>query len=72
MEKNVGNLDATLRIFLGFFLIWLGLFYMKGSEGKLLGILVALFSIVPFIFSITRKCPVFYFFKISSISKKKL
>ena len=71
MEKNVGNIDATLRFLLGIFLIWLGLFFMNGIEGELWGIIVALISIAPFTFSLTRKCPVFYWFNINSISKKK-
>ena len=71
MKKNVGNIDATLRFLLGLFLIWLGLFYMNGVDGDLGGIIVALISIAPFTFSLTRKCPVFYWLNISSISKKK-
>ena len=71
MEKNVGNIDATLRFLLGIFLIWLGLFYLRGIDGEAGGIIVALISIVPFTFSLTRKCPVFYWLKISSIPKKK-
>ena len=71
MEMNVGNIDATLRFLFGIFLIWLGLFYMNGIEGELGGIIVALISIAPFTFSLTRKCPVFYWLNISSISRKK-
>ena len=71
MEKNVGNLDATLIVLLGIFLLWLGLFSLKGINGNLWGILVALISIAPFTFSLTRKCPIFHFFNISSIPKKK-
>jgi len=68
--ENVGNLDASLRFLLGIFLLWLGLFLMKGINGNLWGILVALISIAPFTFSLTRKCPIFHFFHISSIPKK--
>ena len=71
MEKNVGNLDAALRVLLGIFLLWLVLFSMKGIEGNLWGILIAVIAIAPVTFSITRKCPVFHFFNISSIPKKK-
>jgi len=71
MKKNVGTIDATLRFFLGIFLIWLGLFYMNGVGGEPGGIIVALISIAPFTFSLTRKCPVFYWLNISSISKKE-
>jgi hypothetical protein len=71
MKKNVGTVDATLRFFLGIFLLWLGLFDMNGLEGEPWGIIVAFMSLAPFTFSLTRKCPVFYWLKISSISKKK-
>lgn len=71
MKENVGNLDSNLRFILGIFLVWLGLFHFNGVEGNLAGILIALFSIAPFTFSITRKCPVFYLLKISSIPNKK-
>jgi hypothetical protein len=71
MQKNVGKFDAVLRFLLGIFLVYLGLFILKGIQGNLLGILVALISIMPFYMAITRKCFVFKFFKISSIPRKK-
>ena len=71
MKKNVGKLDAILRFLLGIFLVYLGLFILKGIQGNLLGIFVALISIMPFYMAITRKCFVFNFFRISSIPKKK-
>ena len=71
MKKNVGNLDAALRFLFGIFLIWLGLFYLNGLNGELWGIFVALISIAPFTFSLTRKCPVFHWLNISSIPKNK-
>lgn len=71
MKKNVGKIDRVLRIIFGLFLIWLGLFQLKGQEGEVLGILVALFSLVPFTIAATRICPVFAMFRISSITKKE-
>ena len=40
MKKNVGNIDRVLRIIFGVFLIWLGLFQLRGLKGEVLGILV--------------------------------
>jgi hypothetical protein len=71
MEKNVGNLDAAIRILLAIFLIYLGLFILGGLEGNIFGIIVALVSIVPAYFAVTRKCIVFKWLNISSISKSK-
>jgi len=41
MEKNVGNLDASLRFLFGILLYGLGLFSMEGINGNPWGILVA-------------------------------
>lgn len=71
MLLNVGKLDRTIRFFLGLFLIWLGLIQMSGIEGDILGILVALSSILPFYMVITRSCFVFKWFKIHSLSKSE-
>jgi len=71
LEKNVGDLDAFLRILLGIFLIYLGLHVLQGIDGKPLGIIVALISLMPFYMAITRKCFVFRFLHISSIPRKK-
>ena len=71
MQKNVGNFDAILRYIFGIFLLWLGLFKLDGLEGNTSGILVAIFSLIPFTIATTRKCPVFSILKISSIPKNK-
>ena len=71
MKKNVGTVDAILRYLFGIFLLWLGVFKLKGLEGRVSGILVAIFSLIPFTIATTRKCPVFSIFKISSIPKNK-
>jgi hypothetical protein len=71
MEKNMGNLDAAIRILLAVVLIYLGLFILDGLEGSLTGIIVALVSIIPIYFAITRKCIVFKWFNLSSIPKGK-
>lgn len=71
MKKNVGKIDRTLRFFFGLFLVWLGLFVLNGKEGEIIGILVAMISLLPFYIAFTRSCFVFRWFKIHSLSKKE-
>jgi hypothetical protein len=71
MIKNVGKIDGILRILLGLFLIWIGLFLMNGKEGNMLGVLVAIISLMPFYMALTRSCFVFRWFKIHSFSKSE-
>jgi hypothetical protein len=71
MIKNVGKIDRTLRFLLGLFLVWLGLFMLNGKEGKVMGIFVALISLMPFYMALTGSCFVFRWFKIHSLSKKE-
>ena len=71
MKKNVGKIDRALRFLLGLFLIWLGVFVLNGKEGEVIGILVALISLMPFYMALTRSCFVFRWFKIHSLSKKE-
>jgi hypothetical protein len=71
MIKNVGKIDRTLRFLLGLFFVWLGLFILNGKEGKVMGIFVALISLMPFYMALTGSCFVFRWFKIHSLSKKE-
>ena len=71
MIKNVGKIDRTLRFLLGLLLVWLGVFVLNGKEGNVIGIFVALFSLMPFYMAVTRSCFVFRWFKIHSLSKKE-
>jgi uncharacterized membrane protein len=71
MKKNVGRLDQIIRLFFGLFLLWLGLLKFQGLNGSKLGIVIAVFSVIPFTISATRSCPVFTFLHLSSIPKKK-
>ena len=71
MKKNVGNLDAILRFLLGIFLIYLGIFVLKGNQGNVFGILVSVCALLPFYMAATRKCFVFKVLKISSIPERK-
>ena len=72
MKKNVGKADRTLRFLFALFLLWLGLFSLNGINGKISGIIVALFSLMPFTTSISGRCPVFRWFRFHSLSKKEL
>jgi hypothetical protein len=71
MIKNVGKIDRTLRLLLGLILVWLGVFVLNGKEGNVIGIFVALISLMPVYMAITRSCFVFRWFKIHSLSKKE-
>jgi hypothetical protein len=71
MIKNVGKIDRLLRFLLAIFLVWLGLFLLNGKEGNVVGILVALLSLLPFYMTFTGSCFVFRWFKIHSLSKKE-
>jgi hypothetical protein len=71
MKKNVGRIDRILRFLLGLFLVWLGVFVLNGKEGEVVGILVALISLMPFYMALTRSCFVFRWFRIHSLSKKE-
>ncbi len=71
MIKNVGMIDRTLRFLLGLFLIWLGVFGFNGKEGNIIGILIALISLLPFYMTLTGSCFVFRWFKIHSLSNKE-
>jgi len=71
MIKNVGKIDRTLRFLLSLFLIWLGVFVLNGKDGNVIGILVALISLLPFYMTFTGSCFVFRWFKIHSLSNKE-
>ena len=71
MIKNVGKIDRLLRFLLAIFLMWLGLFLLNGKEGNVVGILVALLSLLPFYMTFTGSCFVFRWFKIHSLSKSE-
>lgn len=71
MIKNVGKIDRALRFLLGLFLVWLGLFVLNGKEGNVIGLLLALISLMPFYMTFTGSCFVFRWFKTHSLSKKE-
>ena len=72
MKRNVGKIDRILRFILGIFLLWLGIVALNGKDGNIIGIIIALFSIMPFYMSYTASCFVFRWFNIHSLSKKEV
>lgn len=71
MKKNVGSVDRLLRFILGLFLVWLGIFFLNGKEGSIIGIAVSATSLLPFYMVITQSCFVFRWTKFHSFSKKE-
>ena len=71
MIKNVGLIDRLLRFLLGVLLVLVGLWKLEGLEGNIVGILMAVVSLLPFYMSITASCFVFKWFKIHSLSKSE-
>lgn len=72
MKINVGTFDRIMRFLLAIFLLCLGLFILNGMRGNSLGIIIASLAAIPLYFSITRRCIVFYWFNIHSLSKNEL
>lgn len=69
--KNVGWIDRSMRTALGIFLVWLGLFHLEGIDGNQTGIVVVLLSGLPFYVAFSSFCPVFTWFKFSTLSNKE-
>jgi len=72
MKRNVGNIDQIFRFILGLCLIWFGIFALNGKNGNIIGISIALLSIMPLYMSFTASCFVFRWFNIHSLSKKEV
>ncbi len=71
MIKNVGWIDRSLRFLLAMFLLWLGLWKLHGMEGNIIGITVAVCSLLPLYMVLTGSCFVFRWFKIHTLSKSE-
>jgi hypothetical protein len=69
-KKNMGQLDRVLRFLVGTALIPIGLFLLGGWQGKQLGILLALFDMVPLLVtSLTGFCPGYIPFGIATLDR---
>jgi Inner membrane protein YgaP-like, transmembrane domain len=71
MIKNVGKKDQIFRLLLALFLTWFGLVYLNGIQGNIWGILVTCASLLPYYMVLTRRCFVFGWCAINSLSKKE-
>jgi|GEM_PF-550495 hypothetical protein len=69
--RNVGLLDRIFRFTLGTFLLLTGLTILDGAHGSIIGIIVAICSLLPFYMALTARCFVFNWFKIHSLNKKE-
>lgn len=71
-KKNMGRLDRILRFIVGATLVPIGLFLLAGWQGNLIGILVAVFGVVPLLVTgLTGFCPGYVPFGISTRDKEQ-
>jgi hypothetical protein len=71
-KKNMGRLDRLLRFVAGAALVPIGLFLLGGWQGNLIGILVAVFGVVPLLVTgLTGFCPGYVPFGISTHGKEQ-
>ena len=68
LRRNVGRLDRTLRLLVGFSLVPTALFALRGAEGNLTGIVVAAFAVMPILTGLTGFCPAYLPFGVSTVS----
>jgi hypothetical protein len=71
LKKNMGRLDRTLRFIVGVTLIPMGLFALGGWQGNLIGVLVAVFVLLPLVTSLTGFCPAYIPFGISTLDREQ-
>lgn len=69
--RNVGKIDRIARLLSAAFLCWTGLVLLEGLEGDFFGILLVLFSMIPFYMAATASCFVFRYFKIHSLDAQE-
>jgi len=60
MDRNIGKTDKIFRVILGVFLILIGL-----RLNSWLGVI----GIIPIVTVLLSKCPIYYFFRISTYKK---
>ena len=70
-KRNEGVIDRTLRVLLALVLLPTGLFWLGGLQGTVLGLVVAGFSLLPFITGLTGFCPLYVPFGISTLEAEK-
>ena len=72
LRRNVGRLDRTLRLLVGFSLVPTALFALRGADGNMnmVGVLflVAAFAVMPILTGLTGFCPAYLPFGVSTVS----
>ncbi len=70
IKKNMGFIDRLMRLIVGIALTPIGLLGFEGLQGNFVGIIVALFSLMPLLTSLTGFCPGYVPFGISTQGKE--
>lgn len=71
LKRNEGTIDRILRVILATMLLLVGLFWLGGVQGSVLGLVVTGFGLLPLITGLTGVCPLYIPFGISTLEKEK-
>lgn len=71
LKRNEGTIDRVLRVLVATVLLLAGLFWLGGLQGRALGLIVAVFSLLPLTTGVTGVCPMYIPFGISTLEKGK-
>lgn len=66
LQRNMGRLDRSVRVLVGVALVPVGLFVLRGTQGNLVGIVLAFFAVLPILTGLTGFCPAYVPFGIST------
>lgn len=69
-RKNMALWDRVMRVTWGLVLIPVGLFGLGGLEGRLLGILIAIFALMPILSGATGFCWIYAPFGFSTLRRR--
>ena len=71
LKRNEGTIDRILRVILATVLLLVGLFWLGGLQGKVFGLVVTGFGLLPLITGLSGVCPLYIPFGISTLEKEK-
>lgn len=71
LSKNMGRVDRTLRFIVGVVLILIGLAALRGGEGNLTGVVVAVVAVVPTLTALIGFCPLYLPFGVSTLGRDR-
>lgn len=71
LKRNEGTIDRILRVILAAVLLLVGLFWLGGLQGNVLGLVVTGFGLLPLITGLSGVCPLYIPFGISTLEKEK-